>query len=93
MHSLWPTFLYVDADIDVATALPGSYDWTLVLLSIVIATLAAYAALGGADRMSAAETPPARYFWLATGATAMGFGIWAMHFIGMLAYPAGRRRI
>ena len=28
----------------------------------------------------------ARYAWLAAGAVMMGVGIWAMHFVGMLAY-------
>ena len=86
MHPYLPQFLYLDLSNDLATALPGSYNYMLVLLSVTIASLAAYAALGGADRISAAEKPIAKYLWLATGAVAMGIGIWAMHFIGMLAF-------
>ena len=86
MHPLLPSFLGFDVTDDVASALPATYNWSLVGLSVIIASLAAYAALGGAGRIGAARTPLARWSWLATGAVAMGIGIWAMHFIGMLAF-------
>jgi len=63
----------------------GSYQYGLVALSVVIAVLASYAALDLAERVTAASGW-ARWVWLAGGATAMGFGIWSMHYIGMLAY-------
>ena len=66
-------------------ALAGSYDYRLVALSVVIATLAAYAALDLAGRVTAARGG-VRFAWLTGGATAMGLGIWSMHYIGMLAY-------
>src|SRR6266849_1757590 len=65
--------------------LAGSYDDLLVALSIVIAILASYAALDLARRVTAAQGR-ARILWLTGGATAMGFGIWSMHYIGMLAF-------
>ena len=86
MHSLMPHFLYLNETRDLGTALSGSYNPLLVTLSVFIASLASYAALGGADRISAAETLVAKRFWLAIGAVAMGIGVWAMHFIGMLAF-------
>ena len=86
MQSFLPSFLYFDVSGDLESALPATYNWALVALSVVIASLAAYAALGGAGRISAATTPVAKYAWLAAGAVAMGIGIWAMHFIGMLAF-------
>ena len=46
---------------------------------------AAYAALDLAGRVTAAHRW-AKVFWLAGGATSMGLGIWAMHYIGMLAF-------
>lgn len=46
---------------------------------------ASYAALDLAGRVTAARQW-ARVFWLVGGATAMGLGIWAMHYIGMLAF-------
>jgi two-component system sensor histidine kinase/response regulator len=62
-----------------------SYDYRLVALSVVIAIFASYAALDLAGRVTAARGS-VRRVWLAGGATAMGLGIWSMHYIGMLAY-------
>ena len=62
----------------------GTYDYRLVSLSILLAVVASYAALDLAGRVTSAEKR-ARFRWLAAGATAMGAGIWAMHYIGMLA--------
>ena len=86
MQSLLPSFIYLDFDGDAANALPASYNWLLVVLSVMIASLAAYAALGGAERIGASQTAAIRHAWLVTGALVMGIGIWAMHFIGMLAF-------
>lgn len=63
----------------------GSYDITLVLLSFVVAASASYVALDLAVRVAASYGRSAVY-WLASGGTVMGLGVWAMHFIGMLAY-------
>src|SRR5438093_11751227 len=63
----------------------GSYDYRLVGLSVLIAICAAYAALDLAGRTTAAHGR-IRLTWLAGGATAMGIGIWSMHYIGMLAF-------
>jgi PAS domain S-box-containing protein len=63
----------------------GSYDFGLVALSVVIAMAAAYAALDLAGRVTAADAG-ARLAWLTGGASAMGVGIWSMHYIGMLAF-------
>jgi diguanylate cyclase (GGDEF)-like protein/PAS domain S-box-containing protein len=63
----------------------GTYDYRLVALSVVLAMGASYAALDLAGRVTAARRW-ARVFWLVGGATAMGLGIWAMHYIGMLAF-------
>src|SRR5713226_837684 len=65
--------------------LAGSYDYLLVALSATIAILASYAALDLAGRVTAARGK-ARLLWLCGGAIAMGFGIWSMHYIGMLAF-------
>jgi PAS domain S-box-containing protein len=63
----------------------GFYDYRLVALSVVIAICASYAALDLAGRTTAAAGR-IRLAWLAGGATAMGLGIWSMHYIGMLAF-------
>jgi PAS domain S-box-containing protein len=66
-------------------AFAGSYDYSEVARSILIAIAASYAALDLAGRVTAARGW-ARALWLAGGAIAMGIGIWAMHFKGMLAF-------
>lgn len=63
----------------------GAYDSVLVALSVLIATVASYTALDLAGRIRA-SSGWARHAWLATAAAAMGGGIWAMHFVAMLAF-------
>ena len=67
------------------SVLTGSYDHILVALSVLIAILASYAALDLARHVTSAQGR-ARLLWLTGGANAMGFGIWSMHYTGMLAY-------
>jgi two-component system, sensor histidine kinase and response regulator len=66
------------------SAMVMSYNYYLVALSVAISTLASYAALDLAGRVTAAHGA-VRIAWLGGGACAMGMGIWAMHYIGMLA--------
>jgi PAS domain S-box-containing protein len=68
-----------------AHVLSSSYDLRLVALSVLIAIAASYAALDLAERITSARGF-ARFVWLSCGALAMGFGIWSMHSIGMLAF-------
>src|ERR1700691_5752742 len=68
-----------------AAILAGSYDYRLVVLSILIRPLSSYAPLDLGGRVTAARGR-LRILWLMGGATAMGMGIWSMHYIGMLAY-------
>jgi two-component system sensor histidine kinase/response regulator len=63
----------------------GSYDVRLVAFSIGIAVAASYAALDLAGRVTSARGRT-RAMWLCGGATAMGIGIWSMHYVGMLAF-------
>lgn len=63
----------------------GNYDPGLVALSIVVAIVASYTALALARRIGESQQQEAR-LWLLAGSVSMGTGIWAMHFIGMLAY-------
>src|SRR5947209_2100184 len=60
------------------------HSW-LVTLSVALAIFAAYAALDLAGRVTASRGR-ARALWLGGGAIAMGLGIWATHYIGMLAF-------
>jgi two-component system, sensor histidine kinase and response regulator len=69
----------------------GVYNPALVETSVVIAILAAFVALSISGRIAAAQTNRSRWAWTSAGAVVMGGGIWAMHFIGMLAFslPCG----
>src|SRR6202044_1581711 len=65
-------------------AMASSYDYRLVVVSVLIAVMASYAALDLAGRVTSARGN-ARRLWLGGGAVAMGTGIWSMHYVGMLA--------
>lgn len=67
--------------------MPTSYNPWLVALSILVAMVVAYTALKLAARVAESGRSGGRP-WLIGGATAMGMGIWSMHFIGMLAFSA-----
>ena len=65
--------------------LTGFYETPLVLVSILVAIVASYSALSLAGRVTEAAGR-SRFAWILGGAIAMGSGIWAMHFVGMLAF-------
>ncbi len=67
------------------SVLAGSYHTGLVACSILIAMIASYTALELARQVTD-SAGMARRLWLTGGAMTMGLGIWAMHFIGMLAF-------
>jgi len=68
-----------------AEFLVPSYDTQVVGLSVLIATFASYVALDLARRVRASDRLVA-LLWMTAGAFVMGSGIWAMHFVGMLAF-------
>ncbi|MDH0863598.1 MHYT domain-containing protein [Mitsuaria sp. GD03876] len=76
-------FLFRDGD--PTLLLSGRHDWPMVLLSLVVASLTSALALQVAG-MAKPAVGWRRQMILATGALALGGGIWAMHFIGMLAF-------
>jgi PAS domain S-box-containing protein len=63
----------------------GTYNAGLVALSVLIAIIASYAAFDLGERVSASGGQR-RWAWLTSGAIAMGFAIWSMHYVGMLAF-------
>ena len=63
----------------------GTYNYDLVLASYIVASGASYVALDMAGRVTSSRGLAARW-WLIGGGGAMGFGIWSMHFLGMLAF-------
>ncbi|MCS6909007.1 MAG: GAF domain-containing protein [Anaerolineales bacterium] len=67
-----------------APYLSHGHDPWLVMLSVAMAVLTAYAALELAWRIVGARGRE-RYLWLASSAVALGAGAWSAHFIGMSA--------
>ncbi|WP_416666509.1 MHYT domain-containing protein [Egbenema bharatensis] len=63
----------------------GTYHLSLVGLSFVIAVLSSYTALDLAIRVKS-WLQKARWLWLLGGILSMGTGIWATHFLAMLAF-------
>ncbi|MEB6590614.1 MULTISPECIES: bifunctional diguanylate cyclase/phosphodiesterase [Pseudomonas] len=60
----------------------------LVLLAYFVACAACFATLDMAERQSHSEDPTAHRQWNMLGACCLAGGIWAMHFISMLAFQA-----
>ncbi|MEK3687699.1 putative bifunctional diguanylate cyclase/phosphodiesterase [Paenibacillus sp. FSL R10-2736] len=60
------------------------YNIWIVLLSFALAATAAYSALNLISQVSH-STGRVRRLWLLSGACVLGSGIWAMHFVGIMA--------
>jgi diguanylate cyclase (GGDEF)-like protein/PAS domain S-box-containing protein len=72
----------------VLTCLAVDHNWWLVALAAVICVLSSYSVID-IGRHARAARGIARMLWIAAAGTAAGFGIWATHFIAMLAYDPG----
>ena len=68
-----------------ALDLPSDYNYLLALLALVVASCASFCALE-LVALVAGLPAAARRPWLLLGAGVFGLGVWAMHFIGMLAF-------
>lgn len=71
----------------------GSYDPVWVVISVLLAIIASYAALKASARVERLHDTTSKLIWILIGAFTLGIGIWAMHFIGMMALslPCGVR--
>jgi diguanylate cyclase (GGDEF)-like protein len=69
----------------VLTCLTSEHDWRLVVLGGMVCFLASLAAITLFHRARAAQGRT-RAAWIITAGAATGCGIWATHFIAMLAY-------
>ena len=63
-----------------------SHNPFLLLLAYLVACAASFATLDMAERVEHVDNPPAQRLWRWIGAGCLAGGIWAMHFIGMLAF-------
>jgi len=64
----------------------GEYDFSLVVISIMVAILGAYVALIVSRRVAEEKSFIRRSTWQVIGGLVMGAGVWSMHFIAMLAF-------
>ena len=81
-----PYLRFISGPQEIARAYQSSYEPALVLLSVAIAVFASYVAFELAARLRSSESAPGHLLWHGLGALTLGTGIWAMHFIGMLAF-------
>ena len=72
----------------VLTCLAVEHDWRLVLLAGLVCFVASIVAVNIFNRAIASKART-RLIWIAIAGAAIGYGIWATHFIAMLAYEPG----
>lgn len=77
--------VFLEASRDLSTALLVRYDFLLVLVSIAISIFASYTAFLVAERIAYYKSKSHRFLWAISGGLTLASGVWAMHFIGMLA--------
>jgi len=70
------------------TCISGEHDWRLVLLAGLVCFVASVVAVNIFHRAIASQART-RLIWIAIAGAAIGYGIWATHFIAMLAYEPG----
>src|ERR1700709_1346204 len=72
----------------VLNCLVTEHDWRLVVLGGAICLVASAVAISLLHR-ARASTGRTRAIWIGLDATVSGCGIWATHFVAMLAYDPG----
>src|SRR4051812_16374342 len=70
------------------SCIANAHDLRLVVLAAIVCALASYAAIN-LLRHARGSIGHMRGVWLAVSAVSTGFGIWATHFIAMLAFSPG----
>ena len=72
----------------VLTCLTTQHDWRLVIVAALVCFITSLCAIGLFHRARRSQGR-ARAIWIVIAGVAAGFGIWATHFIAMLAYDPG----
>src|SRR3978361_373960 len=72
----------------VLTCLTVEHDWRLGLLAGLVCFVASIVAVNIFHRALASQART-RLIWIAIAGAAIGYGIWATHFVAMLAYEPG----
>jgi NO-binding membrane sensor protein with MHYT domain len=82
MHSL----NFLTEQYNLSAAFIAEYDYVLVVISYLLASLSAYTAWNMAALYRIEKSPVKKILWMVGGGLVMGCGIWSMHFIAMLAF-------
>lgn len=77
--------MHTSFDLDGYKELVGLYSIPLVILSIILVCIASFVALSLNERIKH-NSVFNQHFWNLLTSFAMGFGIWAMHYMGMFAF-------
>ncbi|WP_439365065.1 EAL domain-containing protein [Bradyrhizobium sp. DASA03005] len=72
----------------VFSCLTTEHDWRLVVLAALVCFVASIVAVSIFHRAIATRART-RWIWIAIAGAAIGYGIWATHFVAMLAYEPG----
>ena len=72
----------------VLSCLTVEHDWRFVLLAGLVCFVASVVAIHIFHRAISSQSRT-RLIWIAIAGAAIGYGIWATHFIAMLAYEPG----
>ncbi|EGH71083.1 putative bifunctional diguanylate cyclase/phosphodiesterase [Pseudomonas syringae] len=80
--------VFADPPADVKLLIDCSHNLFLVALAYGVACAACFATLDIADRVIQVDALKSRRLWKALGALCLAGGVWAMHFISMLAFQA-----
>jgi NO-binding membrane sensor protein with MHYT domain len=63
----------------------SDYNFTWVIISILLAILSSYATLSASSQIPRSKNTQSKLVWILISSLILGFGTWAMHFIGMLS--------
>ena len=77
---------FISSPPDSSLLVYGVYEPWLVALSLLVAVFTSIVALETARHMEKSPSGRVRFTLLVVGSFALGGGVWAMHFIGMLAF-------
>lgn len=82
---------FTNPNLDLSLAYTGTYNLLLVAVSVFTAIFASFVALQISERVTHAHARAHKIAWVTSGGISLGGGVWAMHFIGMLAFslPCG----
>ncbi|WP_407115948.1 EAL domain-containing protein [Bradyrhizobium sp. LMG 9283] len=72
----------------VFSCLAAEHDWRLVVLAVLVCFVASIVAVSIFHRAIATRART-RWIWITIAGAAIGYGIWATHFVAMLAYEPG----